>query len=190
MKKTILSIAALICTTAAFVQKDTTGLNIPVKDGAVVYERIMDAPGKSKADLYKNAKQWFVDYFKSSKYVIQNEDKEDGKIVGKGILFVAFRGALGSNVIYNDKLSFQVDCKENKYRVRVYEQTLSSPGNELSTTPESLIGKLLEKEKSPFNDKQARRMLESMNATITTTLFAFNKAMVAKSDDLQYRICF
>ena len=183
MKKIILSIAAIICTNVVFAQKDTTGLNIPVKDGTVVYERVVEAPNKSKADLYKNAKQWFVDYFKSSKDVIQNEDKEDGKIVGKGILLIPFKGALGSNVMYNDKLSIQVDCKDNKYRLRFYEQTLSSSGGEVVTTPESLIGKLLGKEKSPFNEKQARRMLESMNATITTAIFAFNKAMAAKTDD-------
>ena len=124
-----------------------------------------------------------MDYFKSSKDVIQHEDKEDGKIVGKGILPVPFKGALGSNVVYNDKLSIQVDCKDNKYRLRVYEQTLSSPGGEVVTSPESLIGKLLGKEKSAFNEKQARRMLESMDATMTTTIFAFNKAMMAKTDD-------
>ena len=183
MKKIIFSIAAIICTNVVFAQKDTTGLNIPVKDGAVIYERVVEAPNKSKADLYKNAKQWFVDYFKSSKDVIQNEDKEDGKIVGKGILLIPFKGALGSNVMYNDKLSIQVDCKDNKYRLRFYEQTLSSSGGEVITTPESLIGKLLGKEKSPFNEKQARRMLESMNATITTAIFAFNKSMIAKTDD-------
>lgn len=186
MKRIIFSIAAIICTNAVFAQKDTTGLNIPVKDGAVVYERIVEAPNKSKADLYKNAKQWFVDYFKSSKDVIQNEDKEDGKIVGKGILPIPFKGAMGMNVVYDDKLTIQVDCKDNKYRLRIYEQTLSSQGggsSQVITTPESLIGKLLGKEKSPFNEKQARRMLESMNATITTSIFAFNKAMIAKTDD-------
>lgn len=150
MKKLFFGAVALLLSNMAFAQKDTTGLNIPVKDGAVVYEQVYQVPNKSKADLYKNAKQWFVDYFKSSKDVIQNEDKEDGKIVGKGILLIPFKGALGSSVIYDDKLSIQVDCKDSKYRIRIYEQTLSSPGGDYGkviTTPESLIGKLLGTEK-------------------------------------------
>ncbi|MCC8426944.1 DUF4468 domain-containing protein [Mucilaginibacter sp. UR6-11] len=67
--------------------KDTLGLNIPIKDGHVVYEGIVEMPGKPKMDLYNNAKQWFVDCFKSAKDVIQNEDKDQGRIIGKGVIF-------------------------------------------------------------------------------------------------------
>ena len=168
----------------AFAQKDTVGLNIPVKDGSVVYERVVEIPNKPKADLYKNAKQWFVDYFKSSKDVIQSEDKEDGKIVGKGIISVLFNGAMGMKVMYDDKVSVQVDCKDNKYRIRIYGQVISSPnGGQVTTTPEELIGKLLGTGKSQLNDKQARRMLESMNTEVLAMLDSIQKAMGAKTDD-------
>ena len=69
MKRMLFFVLILISTGEAFAQKDTTGLNIPVKDDNVVYERIVEIPGKSKADLYKNAKQWFVDYLKNSRDV-------------------------------------------------------------------------------------------------------------------------
>ncbi|SDR87241.1 protein of unknown function [Mucilaginibacter mallensis] len=184
MKRILFFVLILISSGTAFAQKDTTGLNIPVKDGNVVYERVVEIPGKSKADLYKNAKQWFVDYFKSSRDVIQSEDKGDGKIVGKGILPVLFNGAMGTQVIYDDNLSIQVDCKDGKYRVRIYEQLLSSPvGGQVTTTPEELIAKLLGTGSSPFNAKQARRMLESMNSEMLSTLASVNRAMSARTDD-------
>ena len=34
--------------------------------------------------LYINAKSWFAESYKNSKYVIQLEDKEEGKIIGNG----------------------------------------------------------------------------------------------------------
>jgi len=59
-----------------------------MKDGRIVYEGIVETPNLAKMDLYNNAKQWFVDYFNSSKDVIQNEDKDQGRIIGKGIIFI------------------------------------------------------------------------------------------------------
>ena len=52
-------------------QKDTVGLKIPVTDGAVIYERVFDVPGKSKADLYKNAQLWFADHYVNSNNEIE-----------------------------------------------------------------------------------------------------------------------
>jgi hypothetical protein len=183
MKGILFFALIFISSCSAFAQKDTTGLNIPVKDGSVVYERIAEIPGKSKADLYKNAKQWLVDYFKNSRDVIQSEDKEDGTLVGKGILPVLFNGALGTQVVYDDKLSIQIDCKDGKYMVRIYGQTLSSPGGgQVTTTPEELIAKLMGRGWSPLNDKQARRMLESMNGEMLSALASVNRAMTAKED--------
>src|ERR1700685_53659 len=37
-----------------------------------------------KDDLYRNAKLFFTDVFKSAKDVLQYDDREQGKIVGKG----------------------------------------------------------------------------------------------------------
>jgi len=184
MKRILFFVLIFISSSAAFAQKDTTGLNIPVKDDNVVYERIVETPRKNKADLYKNAKQWFIDYFKNSNDVIQNEDKEGGKIVGKGILPVLFNGALGTQVIYDDQVNIQIDCKDGKYRVRIYEQFLSSPGGgQVTTTPEELIDKILGTGKSLLNAKQARRMLESINSEMLSTLASVNRAMSAKTDD-------
>ncbi|TSD62299.1 DUF4468 domain-containing protein [Inquilinus sp. KBS0705] len=86
MKKASIFIALIIICFEAKAQKDTLGLNIPIKDESVVYEGIVETPGALQKDLFKNAKQWFVDYFNSSKDVIQNEDKESGRIIGKGII--------------------------------------------------------------------------------------------------------
>ena len=183
MKKTVLLFTFSFISLGLFAQKDTIGLNLPVKDNAIVYEQVVSAEGKSKADLYKNAKQWFVDYFKSSKEVIQSEDKEDGKIIGKGIIAVPFKGMMGMSVIYNDKLTIQIDCRDGKYRCKIYDMLLATQDDvTLKTTPETIMNKLLGKEKSPFNDAQSRRMLLSVDTETKKTLSSLKAAMIKSTD--------
>lgn len=40
----------------------------------------------TKNQLYQKSRQWFAEIFKSSKSVIENEDKDEGIIYGKGII--------------------------------------------------------------------------------------------------------
>jgi hypothetical protein len=186
MKHFLLCAVAIILTQTAFAQKDTVGLNIPVKDGAVVYEKVLEVAGKSEPDLFRNASKWIVDYFSGSKDILLDAGKNDGMVAGKGKLPVPFKGALGTVVYYDDKLSIEIDCKDNKCRLRIYSQLLSSPRSEYGqviTTPEELIAKLLETGKSQLNNKQARRMLQSMNDTIGDVIQSFNKAMLVKTGD-------
>lgn len=186
MKKGLLFSSALLAFVNCFAQADTAGLNIPLKEGRVVYEKVVDAPGKTKTDLYSNAKSWCVTYFKYTKEPIQTEDKDAGRIISKGNLVVPFKGALGNTIPYDDKLMLQLDCKDGKYRYRFYDMSLTSPGpaeTGLSTTPEELLMKLIGTGKSPLNNKQAKRMLEGMSMSVKLAESSLNRAMLAKGDD-------
>ena len=55
----------------------------PVKDGKIIYTEVVQADSLSSSVLYKNAKQWLVSSFKSSKEVIQAEDEAEHYIIGK-----------------------------------------------------------------------------------------------------------
>src|SRR5437868_3851017 len=100
MKIILLIASSIILSISCYAQKDTVGLNVPIQDGKIVYQGIVDIQGKQKLDLYRNAQQWFVDYFKSSKDVIQNQDKEDGFIIGKGYIIFNAKAGLGMHVNY------------------------------------------------------------------------------------------
>lgn len=171
----------------AAAQKDTVGLNLPYKDGKIVYERIVDVPGLNKQDLYKNAKQWFVDYFKSSKDVIQNEDKEEGTIIGKGIIPYVFHIKIMGNYTKNDHLTVQVSAKDNKYRIRIYDQIIISPENELNqdafTTPEGLAALLSGPGKFGLNKPAIRSELASCDAAVKSAIASLNDKMKSKPDD-------
>ncbi|HZX59300.1 MAG TPA: DUF4468 domain-containing protein [Mucilaginibacter sp.] len=183
--KIILLIASFITLSiSSYAQNDTVGLHIPIKDSKIVYEGVIQIPERTKQDLLNNAKQWFVDYFKDSKNVIQNEDKDQGRIVGKGIIVIQPKAY--------DKITIQIDCKDGKYRYRIYDMIGTIPahydvwvGNvrEINFLPEDLINKLTIDGEAPFTKNKCRKFLESINAEITTTIESLKKAMSAKPDD-------
>ena len=174
--------------TASLVAKaqiDTTRIDIPMKDGKIFYEGIVETPNLTKVDLYNNAKQWFVDYFKSSKDVIQNEDKDQGRIVGKGIIFIS-RKDNGSKGDYNDEITIQVDVKDGKYRYRIYNMTiirevsynaLTGQNPYIQFFAEDLINKLYNNRKLFLSKSQCRIVLQSMDVETNATIASLEKAM-------------
>ena len=49
---------------------------VPMVDGKVIYSEIVSIENNTKDILYGKSKLWFADTFKSSKDVIQLDDKE------------------------------------------------------------------------------------------------------------------
>lgn len=48
------------------------------------YTGIVQVAGVSKEELYTRARSWFVKTYKDADVVIQMDDKDAGKIIGKG----------------------------------------------------------------------------------------------------------
>lgn len=101
--------------------------HFPRKDGKIVYEKVDSLKGFSKEKLYGFSKKWFADTFKNSKAVIQTEDFETGQIIGKGETYilspeVEVKGIVFSDVVSGDyRFSVQLDIKDEKYRIRIYD---------------------------------------------------------------------
>lgn len=185
MKKSLLITILTICSLSVKSQiKDTVGLNIPFVDGKIVYEGIVSAPDKTKNDLYQNAQQWFVDYFKSSKDVIQNEDKENGLILGKGLLDFKARIGLGMSMVQHDKVTIKIICKDGKFKYTVYDLTLYPPEyNERYAAPfERISGKLLGTEKGAFTKTAAKDILIKNDIEIKRMIASIIIAMNKKVD--------
>ena len=166
-----------------FAQKDTTGLNIPVKDSKIVYEGVIEIPNKPKSELYSNAQKWFIDMFKSSKDVIQNQDKDQGQIVGKGNMTTSIKGRMGIPWNFVNKMTIQVDCKDNKYRYRIYDIITSLPGGNIDDTPLEIPYNSLISGKWVINEKFTRSLVENTNTDIKALVENLKKSMNVKKDD-------
>jgi hypothetical protein len=163
-----------------YCQIDSASTNLPYKDGKVIYEHIVEVPGSTKATSYAAAKKWIADSFTSSKAVIQTEDVATGQIIGKGDLLVTlpketsvwgFQGLLLS-------MSIQIDCKDEKFRVRVYDIRKRSPAVGMIAADESSIesfdGLMREQIKKKPNRKER---WTSLVKEINTKLFMLTQSL-------------
>jgi hypothetical protein len=181
MKKITLLISLFILSVSAQAQinKDTIGLNLPFKDGALLYTGVVNSPGKSKLELYKNAQQWFVDNFKSSKAVIQNQDKDDGLIVGKGVLTFNSGIGLGMVMPFGDDVTVKIECKDDKYRYSFYDIRITYFYNGTTDfTIDDVLDKLQGRHtRWGWSKKNAKNVLINGDVEVKNSIVSLNKAM-------------
>ena len=120
--KTLLFISLVFCSFNSFAQSDS----IPKIENGYGYEEIVKLDTTSTKDiLYQNAKVFFVDKFKSAKDVIQYDDKNEGKIIGKGLFKIdGFQKAnllYGWNLTWKVNFSTEIICKNGKYKYKIYD---------------------------------------------------------------------
>lgn len=117
MKKLLILIGFIAFSVATKAQN--TLMMLPETDGKITYEKIVDITGKTKDFIFSAANKWMFDSFKEG---VQSADKEQGQILGTGgfqIEEITNFLNPGDNYTYHFKI--QIDCKDNKYRVRLYD---------------------------------------------------------------------
>lgn len=115
MRRFYLLMFMLTITIISHAQKDTL-----TKDGKLMIEYIDTAKGLSKDEIYSKVKAWFATTYNSAKNVVQSDDKEAGRIIGRGVMDVylpkgAFRGEHLSNY------TIDITMKDEKYRIQFYD---------------------------------------------------------------------
>ena len=88
------------------------------KNNALTFVQVIDAPGKTKDQLYVLLNYWFSATFKDANSVIQLNDKDLGSIIAQGYMegIAAHAGGMNSYVV-NIKPVIKCDLKDNKIRV-------------------------------------------------------------------------
>jgi hypothetical protein len=191
MKKPLLILLAALFTISVKAQiKDTVGLNLPLKEGKIYYEGIVEVPGKTKTQLYASAKRFLLESFVSSKAVIESEDKEDGNISGKGINPVILKLNFLYNGNFSDEMIIQIDCKDGKYRYRFYDFRLKPTGfvgNTPNAWPEAnyndLLGDLIGTSKTHYTKKQEIFLLKDNDNDVRNLIAKLHQKMILKNDD-------
>lgn len=184
MKTLLTLILCLLTAVNSYAQKDTTGLNMPFSNGKLIYTEVVNASSLNKLDLYKNGKQWFVDTFKSPRNVIQSEDKEDGLIVGKGMVYVSYKSMIGVNNLENS-FSIKLECKDGKYRYSFYDMSIEheSLGTLYpSTLVDGIVGNPMHGQQT-FTKKISRQILESIDFETKIMIQSLKTAMNKKLND-------
>ncbi len=82
----------------------------------------IDSVSGSKSDLYSKSKIWIADNFRSTKDVLQMDDKDAGHIVVRTLFKTVAKGGFGNSIGY-DYVNFKIsiDIKDGKYRIVIDE---------------------------------------------------------------------
>jgi|ERR1035437_207025 hypothetical protein len=109
--------AMLVLTLSSFSQTNVFPLDA---NGEIVYSGIVNVDSINSKELYVRAHTWFANTFKSAKSVIQLDDKEAGKIIGKGFIEVVtpFKAGVMGTVGFVGNVYFTLDIqtKDGKYK--------------------------------------------------------------------------
>ena len=84
----------------------------------ISFTTVIEAPNKTKDELFTMLNSWFVASFNSGKSVIQMTDKEQGIIIAKGYLSgVGSRVGFSKSVIVGEYIIIRLDIKDEKIRL-------------------------------------------------------------------------
>ena len=84
----------------------------------ISFTTVIDAPNKTKDELFTILNNWFVASFNSGKSVIQMTDKEQGVIIAKGYLSgVGSRTGFSKSVTVGEYIIIRLDIKDAKIRL-------------------------------------------------------------------------
>lgn len=88
------------------------------KNNAITYVQVIEAPGKSKEQLYVLLNYWFTSTFNDANSVIKLNDKELGTIIARGCVADIAQHIGGANA-YNVSIRpiIKCDIKEGKVRI-------------------------------------------------------------------------
>ena len=93
-------------------------------DGQYEFSEIVQLDSTYKKDiLYRNAKLFFANIYKSSKDILQYDDREEGKVIGKGtIQITGHQNVLLSafSEIRTTNFTLEISCKNGKYKYRMF----------------------------------------------------------------------
>lgn len=97
----------------------------------ITFQEVIKVEGVSKDELYLRAREWFARTFVSSQEVIQMDDKQGGKIIGKGVSSGSYSIML-SPILYYLNYTVSVTVKDGRYRYEISPFTIEG------TSPDGL----------------------------------------------------
>lgn len=158
---------------------------------------VVQAPGKTKDELFESSMQYLVDIFKDSKSVIHMQDKESGILVVKGNTrgIVQFNEFLLGKYTYEENVSFtlKMQFKEGRYRYEIYNIICKEEYYPESPIETYLIPSFYNKGNKPNNkypiESSSKRYINIRSQLLITELHSLfslknelNKFIFANSD--------
>lgn len=188
MKKLLLIALVAGCMQGYAQKKEKLTLpDIPRVNNQYEYSEIVNVDSSLTKDiLYKNAKLYFANAFKSAQNVIQYDDQASGKVMGKGnIECAANKTVLLTPILLEWRVNFslEISCKDGKYRYRYYNFNILQGNSRYADTPidQQWIDKT--SKKGMFKD-QYIKMVNQLNDQILVSISGLKEYMSGNKNSL------
>lgn len=141
----------------------------------------VDSISKSKSQIYSETKQFIAEFWNSAKDVIQNDDKEEGLILVKGMTKTTIGSGLSSlEFWYRYNVKFLM--KDNKYKIVVENITFDrGPSNMWAGFAKNLEPQTEEKfpglGKSGMSEKKWNELMTSLKTEMKNIIDSYVKVM-------------
>src|SRR4030067_1568694 len=100
-----------------------------IPSDSTTVQRVIEVPGIPKDIIYERSRIWIAKTFRSSKAVIEYENKETGVIIGNGIVYYTLSAGFSSAGV-PVRFTMKEDIKDGRIRItfdNLYEGTLEIP---------------------------------------------------------------
>ena len=101
---------------------------IPARETSI--QKFIEVPGMPKDVIYEKSRIWIAKTFRSSKAVIEYENKETGLIIGNGVIHYAVPVGIGMETQVPVRFTMREDIKDGKIRItfdNLLEGTMGNP---------------------------------------------------------------
>lgn len=158
-------------------------IDLPMENGKIIYTEVVTADDKSQDELYASAREWFAKTYNSANNVIQMEDKESGKLVGKALSDVYHKGLGMRHPSGNIRYTIAVSVKDGRYK---YEITDFYHTGETNATTVGNCEDMINPSRK-YSKKILHHYLEQLNDNTNALIASLKDAMAtevnAASDD-------
>jgi len=169
---------------------------LPMLAMAQDYSEVVQVSNKQASELYSSAREWFAKNFKSANHVLQMDDPELGKLIGKGVIPINYNYMTGGGIAsipvvftFNADFTMTVQVKDGRYKYEINDiLILHGPEKQ----PYSEYKKNYEFYKIGMTDEGAKQQIELYGAkaskmTIRITKLE-NQHVVMAIDELEAEI--
>jgi hypothetical protein len=166
----ILSFLLSISFGIALAQKESTpDLPIDKETGKITFTEVVELDEKLTQDqVYSKAREWFAKAYNSSSNVIQMDDMESGKIVGKALMEVYHKSLGMMHPSGQINYTISIYMKEGRYKYEITDLYHTSNGSTagISGGPCEEMINSKEKTMGMSHQKFYNQYLNQMNANI------------------------
>ena len=181
MKNLICYVIAFLMFNSLLAQKNNyekPNLPIDIETNTITYTEVVVLDTTLKKDeLYSRSREWFAKTYKSANSVIQMDEKEEGKIVGRASIPVTYKGSSAGSISY----SVSVYIKDGKYKYEFTNFQHQGPGNMQSFGSCTKMLNTTDKVMGISMQKTYNNYLNQMHTDIIETISSLKSTLALKS---------